>query len=77
MPTIRFERHAISLSQNTIGTDGLNALLRIPGVSDPEVVEETEDYVVISYTWDPAATAPEGPEGHFRSFGLQRTTSVA
>ncbi|WP_442682807.1 hypothetical protein ACSBPQ_14620 [Stenotrophomonas sp. JC08] len=77
MPVAHFQRHITSLSTNTIGTDALNALLRIPGVSNPEVVEESENRVTISYTWDAQATPPENSASHFQSFGLQKVEVAA
>lgn len=74
MPEAYFIRHITSLSTNTIGTDGLNALLSIPGVSDPEIVEESNDYVIISYLWDTQGLAPDDLDLHFRRFGLQKIT---
>jgi len=72
MPIAHFQRHITSLSTNTLGTDALNALLRIPGVSDPEVLEESEDQVAISYEWDAQAQTPEDLASHFRTFGVQK-----
>ena len=39
------------VSNNTLGTDALNALAAIPGVADMEVEHESDDEVEISYTW--------------------------
>ncbi|MDZ4050338.1 MAG: hypothetical protein EVA59_07775 [Limnobacter sp.] len=39
------------VSNNTLGTDALNALAAIPGLTDMEVEHETEDEVEISYVW--------------------------
>lgn len=74
MPTIHFVRHITSTSTSTMGTDGLNALLRIRGVIDPQVIEESETHVIISYAWDANGTPPENLEAHFRAFGLERFT---
>lgn len=72
MARIVLRRHEMSLSSNTIGTDALNALLSIPGVSEPEVVEESEEHAVVSYTWVAGAVANLDTEAHFRAFGLRR-----
>lgn len=77
MPTAHFIRHVTSLSTNTIGTDALNALLRITGVTDPEVVEESDTHVIISYKWGSNAVPPDDPESHFRVFGLQKISGAA
>lgn len=77
MPTARFVRHITSFSDNTIGTDALNALLRIPGVSNPEVIEESDVHVIIAYTWDARVAAPDDPDTHFRGFGLQKVGVTA
>lgn len=62
MARIVLRRHEMSLSSNTIGTDALNALLSIPGVSEPEVVEESEEHAVVSYTWVAGAVARSVPK---------------
>lgn len=77
MPTAQFIRHITSLSANTIGTDALNALLRIAGVADPEIVEESDDHVIISYKWDANVAPPDDPDSHFRVFGLQKIKDAA
>lgn len=52
--TITLERHGVNgfLSGQTIGTDALNALNKIPGVTSSEIISETESQVQISFTWD-------------------------
>lgn len=77
MPTAHFIRHAISLSPNTIGTDALNALARIAGITDPEIIEESDDHVIVSYKWDAQIASPDDPDSHFRQFGLQKVTDAA
>lgn len=50
--TITLVRDAMgSLSPNSIGTDGLNAISSIPGTEDVQIESELEDEVVISYLW--------------------------
>ena len=39
------------LSSQRIGTDGINALLSIPGVEDPEIVGESDEQVELTYSW--------------------------
>ena len=73
MPKARFVRHLTSLSSNTIGTDALNAPLRISGVSNPQIVEESDDYAVVAYEWDARGDRPDDLDSHFRGFGLQKT----
>ncbi len=49
---IRIGRHTgFWVSNNTLGTDALNALASIPGVTDMAVEHESDDEVVISYMW--------------------------
>ncbi|WP_148896625.1 hypothetical protein [Geothermobacter ehrlichii] len=40
------------LSNQSIGTDALNALRRIPGIEDLEIISESEEKVEIRYTWN-------------------------
>lgn len=72
MPTTHFIRHVCSSSTNTIGTDGLNALMAIAGISSPEILEESGAHVIISYDWDANANPPDNPEAYFSAFGLQK-----
>jgi len=39
------------VSDNTLGTDALNALASIPGLTDMEVEHESDHEVEISYMW--------------------------
>ena len=72
MPTIHFIRHVFSLSTNRVGTDGLNALLEIQGVSMPEILNENDEQVTISYDWDVGANFLDNPAAHFMAHGLQK-----
>lgn len=76
MPSAHFVRHALSLSADTIGTDALNAMSRIRGVTDPQIVEESDDHVIVSYEWDAHVARPPDPESHFREFGLQKVADA-
>lgn len=59
------------LSTQRIGTDGLNALLSIPGVENPEIVIESDEQVELTYSW-----VGDGmfwkTEDHLLEFGLVR-----
>ena len=72
MPTIKFVRLPESLSDATTGTDSLNTLRGIPGVIDPQVVEETEEHAVVSYTWEAECDRYELTDELARTFGLRR-----
>lgn len=39
------------LSDQSVGTDALNALSSIPGIDDLEIVDETDERVILTYTW--------------------------
>jgi len=39
------------LSDQSIGTDALNALQSIPGVSNPNIVDESDERVELTYDW--------------------------
>ena len=77
MPTARFVRHITSVSTNSIGTDALNSLGRIPGVSNLELVEESDDHAVINYAWNEQVAPPDDPGAHFRAFGLEKLAGAA
>lgn len=72
MPTAHFVRHATSLSTNTVGTDALNAMLRISGVSSPQIIEESDGHAVVTYEWDAQGSRPDDLDSHFRGFGLHK-----
>ena len=72
MPSITFVRLPESLSNATIGTDSLNALREIPGVTNPQIAEETEEYAVISYIWDAESDMYELTDELATRFGLRR-----
>lgn len=72
MPCITLERLSESLSNNTVGTDSLNALREIPGVTNAEVTEETENSAVVSYTWVAESDRYELIDELLRKYGLRR-----
>ncbi len=39
------------LSDQSIGTDALNAMVSIPGVTNPEIVKESDEQVEVTYDW--------------------------
>ena len=39
------------MSNQTLGTDALNAMSTMPGVENLEIVNETDDRVTLSYEW--------------------------
>jgi hypothetical protein len=51
--TIVLRREGIQgvMSDQSIGTDALNAMSTIPGVANPEIVTESEDRVTLLYDW--------------------------
>lgn len=71
--TITLERNDFGrLSNNSIGTDGLNAILSIPGAADVQIESESEGRVEISYLW----TLPDkfwNTETHLSKFNLRRS----
>lgn len=60
------------LSNHTVGTDALNVLSLIEGITDPEIVSESENQVKISYEWTGKATF-YGADDLFAKYGLKRT----
>lgn len=38
-------------SDQSIGTDAFNAMRTMPGVKNPEIVNESESQVTVSYDW--------------------------
>jgi hypothetical protein len=38
-------------SNQSVGTDALNALLSIPGVENPEIISDSNDQVELTYSW--------------------------
>jgi len=59
------------LSNNSLGTDGLNAITSIPGTKDVQIESESETQVEISYQW----TANEKfwtTQEHLSKFNLTR-----
>lgn len=59
------------VSNNSLGTDALNAISSVPGVVDLEIEEEVEDEVTLSYSWTAAEKFQETAE-HLGKFGLRR-----
>jgi hypothetical protein len=73
---ITLERDEIMgfLSQQTLGTDALNALSSIDGVSDPEIISENNIQVQVSYYWTDK-TKFWGADDVFAQYGLKRTNN--
>ena len=71
--SINLKRDGINgfLSTQSIGTDGLNAMLSIPGVGEAEIVAESDEQVEITYLWVGAGEFWETNE-HLHKFGLAR-----
>jgi hypothetical protein len=59
------------LSNQSIGTDALNALVSIPGVENPEIVSESNEQVELTYSWVGDGKFWETNE-HLAKFGLAR-----
>ncbi len=59
------------LSSQRIGTDALNALLSIPGVEEPEIVNESNEQIELTYSWVGDGKFWETDE-HLAKFGLAR-----
>lgn len=58
-------------SSQSVGTDALNALLSIPGVQNPEIVNESNEQVELTYFWVSEENFWETNE-HLAKFGLTR-----
>ena len=58
------------LSDQSIGTDALNAMQSIPGVKDPRIVSESEKRVEITYDWGGKQKFWHTDE-YLRKFGLE------
>ena len=69
--TLRREGARGFLSDQRIGTDALNALLAVQGVADPEVVDESNEQVELTYTWLGDDKFWE-TNTHFERYGLVR-----
>jgi len=69
--TLRREGARGFLSDQRIGTDALNALLALQGVADPEVVDESNEQVELTYTWLGDDKFWE-TSTHFERYGLVR-----
>lgn len=72
MPTIYFKRLPQSLSNNTVGTDSLNALGIISGIHDAQIVEESEEHAIVSYKWDKQAEHFDQIDALAHKYGLRR-----
>ena len=59
------------LSDQSIGTDAINALLGIKGVENPEIVDESNEQVELTYTWSGDDKFWETSQ-HLERFGLVR-----
>ena len=71
--SIAVKRNGVTgfLSDQSIGTDAINALSKIAGVSDIEIISEAEDKALLSYTWSGSDTFWETNE-HLNKFGLTK-----
>lgn len=72
MPTITVRRLPYSLSTNSVGTDGLNALYGIPGILQPTIASESELDATLSYDWDTEDGMFDRIDVHLELFGLSR-----
>lgn len=72
--SITLERDGVKgfLSDQTIGSDALNALSSIQGVDDLEIDWETEDQVKLTYNWTGDGTFWQAGE-ILSQHGLKRT----
>lgn len=59
------------VSNNSLGTDALNAVSSVPGAVDVEIEEESDDEVTLSYGWTTSERYLETAE-HLEKFGLRR-----
>lgn len=71
--TIVLRREGIQgfLSTQSLGTDAYNAMTSIPGVSNPEIVKESDKLVEIAYEWTGKGKFWQTGE-HLLKFGLAR-----
>ena len=63
------------MSDQSIGTDALNAMSTMPGVKNPEIVSESENQATISYDWigkEPFMQADK----HLLRYGLKRINNA-
>jgi len=75
MPTVSVSRKPDSLSENSVGTDALNAMARVPGARNLSIIDEGPSHAVISEDW---VTGPERFlefETLLGTFGLIRNTA--
>lgn len=59
------------VSNNSLGTDALNAVSSVPGTVDVQIEQESGDEVTLSYGWTGAESFWETAE-HLQEFGLRR-----
>ena len=72
--TVKLQRsHNIEgfLSTQGIGTDARNAMLSIPGVEDPKIINETEQLIEIAYWWTGTERFEQTDE-YLNRFGIGR-----
>lgn len=63
------------MSTQSVATDALNALSNIPGVSDPDIIDEhlqPADRITVSFSWDACQRQFETTNEHLAKFGLRR-----
>ncbi|MFC1891174.1 hypothetical protein ACFLZT_02160 [Thermodesulfobacteriota bacterium] len=59
------------LSDQSIGTDALNAMKSIPGVNNPQIINESDEQVELMYNWIGDGKFWETGE-YLMKFGLAR-----
>jgi hypothetical protein len=71
--TITLRRTGVKgfLSNQSIGTDALNAMNNIPGVKNPEIIKEADEEVKINYEWIGDEKFWD-TDTHLLKFGLKR-----
>jgi hypothetical protein len=60
-----------SISNQSVGTDALNAMQSIPGVTNPQIVSESDEQVELTYDWVGIGMFWETDE-YLKKFGLAR-----
>jgi hypothetical protein len=58
-------------SDQSVGTDALNAMQSIPGVENPEIIRESDEEVELTYDWVGDGKFWETGE-YLKKFGLVR-----
>lgn len=70
--TVRIIRSPLGiLSSNSLGTDALNGISSIPGVSSAEITEESGAEVTLAFEWD-GREAFQSTDVHLAKFHVQR-----